>query len=293
MDGVDGVDGVGGVDSGELALARRERPVYDRYLIRERPGVRRFSQMLKQSIALAGLFVVLAAGAHAADLEGKVLRVGTDATYPPMETVDEATGEIVGFDVDMLTAVCDRINCVPQFVNTAWDGIFAALQQGEFDLVVSGVSITAERDQTMDFSEPYLVVSQAILVRVEDAELTADDFKMGGRKLAAQTATTNAQLAEELVGRDSVSLYDTFAGAILALQNADVDGVVIDGTSGAAYEQEFAGELTIGVTGLQADPLGIVFQEGDPLVDAFNEGLAAIKEDGTLDQLIANYWTTD
>ena len=249
--------------------------------------------MIKQSIALAGLFVVLAAGAYAADLEGKVLKVGTDATYPPMETVDEGTGEIVGFDVDMLNAVCERINCVPQFVNTAWDGIFAALQQGEFDLVVSGVSITAERDETMDFSEPYLVVSQAILVRVEDAELTADDFKIGGRKLAAQTATTNAQLAEELVGRDNVSLYDAFAGAILALQNADVDGVVIDGTSGAAYEQEFAGELTIGVTGLQAGPLGIVFQEGDPLVDAFNEGLAAIKEDGTLDQLIANYWTTD
>ena len=98
-------------------------------------------------------------------------------------------------------------------------------------------------------------------------------------------------MAEELVGRDNVSLYDAFAGAILALQNADVDGVVIDGTSGVAYEQEFAGELTIGVTGLQADPLGIVFQEGEPMVDAFNEGLAAIKEDGTLDELIAKYWS--
>ena len=66
--------------------------------------------------------------------EGQVLKVGTDATYPPMETVDEATGEIVGFDIDLLNAVCERINCVLQFVNTAWDGIFAALQQGEFDL---------------------------------------------------------------------------------------------------------------------------------------------------------------
>ena len=191
----------------------------------------------------------------------------------------------------MLNAVCERINCVPEYVNTSWDGIFAALQQGEFDLVVSGVSITAERDQTMDFSDPYLIVSQAILVRVEDADLTEEDFTAGGRKLAAQTATTNAQLAEELVGRENVSLYDAFSGAILALQNADVDGVVIDGTSGAAYEQEFAGELTIGVTGLQADPLGIVFQEGDPNVDAFNEGLAAIREDGTLDELIAKYWS--
>ncbi len=229
-------------------------------------------------------------GASAADLDGKVFRVGTDATYPPMETIDEDTGQIVGFDVDMLNAVCARINCVPEFVNTAWDGIFAALQQGEFDLVVSGVSITAERDKSMDFSDPYLVVSQSILMRVEDSGLTVDNFKMEGRKLAAQTATTNSQLAEELVGRDNVSLYDTFSGAILALQNADVDGVVIDGTSAAAYEQEFAGELTVGITGLQADPLGIVFQEGDPNVDAFNHGLAAIRDDGTLDELIAKYW---
>ena len=247
--------------------------------------------MLNKLVAAAGMLAISAVGAGAADLGGKVFRVGTDATYPPMELIDESTGEIVGFDIDMLNAVCERINCVPDFVNTAWDGIFAALQQGEFDLVVSGVSITAERDESMDFSDPYLVVSQAILVRVEDSGLTVDDFKLDGRKLAAQTATTNAQLAEDLVGRDSVSLYDTFSGAILALQNADVDGVVIDGTSGAAYEQEFAGELTMGITGLQADPLGIVFQEGDPNVDAFNEGLAAIREDGTLDGLIAKYWS--
>ena len=239
----------------------------------------------------ASALAISVLGASAADLDGKVFRVGTDATYPPMETIDEDTGQIVGFDVDMLNAVCARINCVPEFVNTAWDGIFAALQQGEFDIVVSGVSITAERDKSMDFSDPYLVVSQSILMRVEDSGLTVDNFKMEGRKLAAQTATTNAQLAEELVGRDNVSLYDTFSGAILALQNADVDGVVIDGTSAAAYVQEFAGELTVGITDLQADPLGIVFQEGDPNVDAFNDGLAAIRDDGTLDGLIAKYWS--
>ena len=61
-----------------------------------------------------------------------------------MEMVDEKTGEIIGFDVDLVDAICERINCVPQFVTTAWDGIFAALQQGEFDMVVSGVSITPE-----------------------------------------------------------------------------------------------------------------------------------------------------
>lgn len=238
----------------------------------------------------AALAAVLATGtAVAADLGGKVLKVGSDTTYPPMETIDEATGQAVGFDVDVMNAICERINCKAEFVTTAWDGIFAALQQGEFDMVVSGVSITEERDKIVDFSDPYIIVSQAVLVRVADKALTIDDFK-AGKKLAAQTATTNAQLAEDLVGRENVSLYDTFAAAVAALKNGDVAGVIIDGTSAAAYEQEFAGELIVGISGLQSDPLGLVFQEGDPMRDAFNEGLKMIQDDGTLDKLKAKYW---
>ncbi|MGI9485370.1 MAG: transporter substrate-binding domain-containing protein [Geminicoccaceae bacterium] len=248
----------------------------------------------RQIMALAlGAGMLLSGTSTAADLEGRVLRIGSDTTYPPMETVDEATGEIVGFDVDVVDAICERINCTPEFVTTAWDGIFAALAQGEFDMVVSGVSITEERDKIVDFSEPYLVVNQAILMQAETEGMTLDDLKQPGNKLASQTGTTNAQLAEDLVGRENVSLFDTFAGAVLALQNGDVHGVIIDGTSANAYEQEFAGELIVGIKGLNADPLGLVFQEGDDLVDAFDEGLAAIKEDGTLEELVGKYWTTD
>jgi polar amino acid transport system substrate-binding protein len=245
--------------------------------------------MIKRFVMAAIAVGMMAAPAFAADLGGKVLKVGSDTTYPPMETVDEATGQIVGFDVDVMNAICERINCKAEFVTTAWDGIFAALQQSQFDMVVSGVSITEERDKEMDFSDPYIVVSQAILLRVADKALTIEDFKKG-RKLGAQTATTNATLGEELVGRENMNLYDTFAAAVAALKNGDVDGVIIDGTSAVAYEQEFAGELVVGITGLQSDPLGLVFREGDPLRDAFNEGLKAIKDDGTLDKLVGKYW---
>lgn len=227
---------------------------------------------------------------HAADLGGKVLKVGSDTTYPPMESIDPASGQIVGFDVDMVNAICAKINCKAEFVTTAWDGIFAALAQGQFDLVASGVSITDERKQTMDFTEPYMVVSQSVLLRVADEGTTIEDIKTKGLKLAAQTATTNAALAEELVGRDNVALYDTFVAAVTALRNGDVAGVVIDGTSASAYEKEFAGELIIGISGLKSDPLGLVFKKGDALAAAFNEGLAAVKADGTIDKLTAKYW---
>jgi polar amino acid transport system substrate-binding protein len=149
------------------------------------------------------------------------------------------------------------------------------------------------RDKIVDFSEPYLVVSQAILLRAEDEGTTIDDFKTSGNKLAAQTGTTNADLAIEIVGRDNVGLYDTFSSAVEALRNGDVDGVIIDGTSATAYEQEFAGELVVGITGLNSDPLGLVFQEGSELVDAVNLGLQMIQDDGTLEALITNYWGTE
>jgi polar amino acid transport system substrate-binding protein len=245
---------------------------------------------MKKLVLSTAFSLLFATAALAADLGGKVLKVGSDTTYPPMETVDPASGQIVGFDVDLMNAICGKINCKAEFVTTAWDGIFSALQQGQFDLVASGVSITDERKQTMDFSEPYIIVSQAVLLRVTDEGMTIDDIKTKGLKLAAQTATTNATLAEELVGRDNVALYDTFAGAVVALKNGDVAGVVIDGTSAAAYEKEFAGELIIGIKGLQSDPLGLVFRKGDENVAAFNEGLKAITDDGQLDALKAKYW---
>lgn len=238
------------------------------------------------------LFALLLAAAFAqTDLEGRVVEVGSDTTYPPFETVNE-NGEIVGFDVDVVNAICERINCEAEFVTTAWDGIFPALAQGEFDMVASGVSITPERDEIVDFSEPYLTVDQAITTRVEDAMLTEEDFANPehGLILGAQLGTTNAQLGEELVGGERLRLYDTFNAAVLALRNGDVDGVIIDGVTAEAFAQQYAGELVVEITGLSSDPLGLVFQEGDPLLDAFNEGLAQIREDGTLQELVATWF---
>ncbi|WP_119274263.1 basic amino acid ABC transporter substrate-binding protein [Taklimakanibacter deserti] len=244
---------------------------------------------MKKYLLAAFTALLLTGPVLAADLGGKTLKVGSDTTSPPMEYVDQASGQIVGFDVDVVNAICAKLNCQVEFVTTGWDGIFAALDQGNFDLVASGVSITEERKKAMDFTDPYIVNSQAILVRVDDQALTVEDFK-SGKKLSAQANTTDAQLAESLVGKDKVAAYDTFSAAILALKNKDVDGVVINGANGAAYEKEFAGELVVGIKDLQSDPLGLVFRKGDEHVAAFNEGLKAIKDDGTLAQLIDKYW---
>lgn len=240
-------------------------------------------------IALA--MAALASGvSHAADLGGKLVKVGSDTTSPPMESVDPASGQIVGFDVDVVNAICAKINCQAEFVTTGWDGIFAALNQGSFDLVASGVSITDERKKAMDFSDPYIVNSQAVLMRVADQGISLDDFKAQGKKLSAQANTTDAQVAEGIVGKENVIAYDSFSASVIALKNKDVDGVVINGANAAAYEREFAGELVVAIKDLQSDPLGLVFRKEDANIAAFNEGLKMIKDDGTLDQLIGKYW---
>jgi len=236
--------------------------------------------------------LALLGSALAADLGGRVVTVGSDTTYPPFEFVAD-DGSIVGFDVDLVNAICERINCVAVFQTTAWDGIFPALAAGEFDMVASGVSITAERALIVEFSDPYHVVTQAVAVRVEDAGLSFDDLVADGSVIVgAQTGTTNAYFAEDAFGRDRLNLYDTFAQAVQGLLNGDIRGVVIDEVPADAFAAQYAGLLVVNIRGLGEDPLGMVFQIGSELVDAFNEGLAMIAADGTLDALKAKWFVT-
>lgn len=230
--------------------------------------------------------------AQTPDLGGRTLIVGSDTTYPPFETVNEQ-GEIVGFDVDVLNAICERINCVAEFRTTAWDGIFPALANGEFDMVASGVTITPERDRIVDFTDPYYEVTQAIAVRVEDEDLTLEDFESGDLVLGAQTGTTNAITAERIVGRERLRLYDNFNTAVQALLNGDVDGVMLDDVAAEAFVQQYAGDLVVNIREVESgDELGFVVPEGDPLVEDLNAGLAMIREDGTLDQLVQKWLVT-
>jgi polar amino acid transport system substrate-binding protein len=241
---------------------------------------------------LSGLTLLLGSLALAADLGGQELRVGTNATYPPFATVSES-GEIVGFDVDLVNAICERINCVPLIERVAPDMITASLNTDMLDFVASAVTITPERAEMMLFSDPYFTVEQSIITRVEDEHLDLAAFAADGSglRLGAQISTTNAETAEALVGRDRTEIYLEFNDAILALLHHAVDGVVIDGVSAEVFVQKNAGELTIAVHGVESDEqLGLVLRQGNPLVDDLNDGIRQLREDGTLDELISRWF---
>ncbi len=246
------------------------------------------------TLLIALLLAITAASAFAADLGGRTITIGSDTTYPPFETVN-SDNKIVGFDVDLMDAICKVENCVAKFQTTNWDGIIPAVNNGEFDMIASGMTITAERAKQVDFSNPYKSVDQAIAVRTQDAALTLKDFTDKGSKLVlgSQTGTTNAILAEKLVGRGRMQLYNDFNQAVQALLNGDVSGVVLDDVAAAAFAQQYAGKLVVSIRGVKSgDELGFAVPKGDPegLLPALNDGLAKLQANGTLDALTVKWF---
>jgi polar amino acid transport system substrate-binding protein len=228
-----------------------------------------------------------------ADLKGRMLKVGSDTTYPPFEFVDTKTNRIVGFDVDMVNEICKLINCKAQFITTNFDTIFVALAQKQFDMVVSGVTITDERKKTIDFSDSYLKYGETLLLRAGDTTVKSkDDLKNAKIIVGVQTGTSNEQTALKLVAdqKKQVKRFDTFDQAVAALIAGDVNCVEIDQPAALGYMATNPGKLQTIQDTFTSDDLAIAFQKGDKeLMDAFNAGLKAIRANGTYDKL-QDFW---
>ncbi len=226
------------------------------------------------------------------DLGGQEVHIGVENAYPPFNYIDEDTNEPMGWDYDACRAICEVINCTPVFVEAAWEGIFEATAAGEYDMVADGVTITAERDEIVDFSVPYMIIRQVILVRadeteiVDEASLVASDSPVG-----TQIGTTNEAVAIELVGEDRVQSFDVFDMPVQALIAGDVDAVVIDEEAAKGFvEQNPDAIMIVGDPLTGEEQLGFVFPPGSDLVEPVNYAIGVLEADGTLDALYQKYW---
>jgi len=223
------------------------------------------------------------------DLGGKTLVVAVENAYPPFNMIDEASGEGVGWDYDVVREICVRINCVPEFKEAAWDGIFPAMQAGEYDWLADGVTYTAERDEIVDFSIPYVTVGQVLLVRADETA-SLDDFKNDTTKvIGTQIGTTNEIVAHETFGAERTQSFEDFGAAVLALLSSDVDGVVVDTVTASGFMSENEGKLKIGGEITSDEQLAFVFPPGSDLVASVNAALQSMMDDGTLDTLNAKW----
>ncbi|MCS6906380.1 MAG: transporter substrate-binding domain-containing protein [Anaerolineales bacterium] len=226
-----------------------------------------------------------AGAAKLPDLGGRVITVAVENAYPPFNMIDQTTGEAVGWDYDAVREICRRINCVPEFKQAAWDGIFLAMQAGEYDMLADGVTITAEREEIVDFSIPYVTVGQVLLVR-EDETATIDEIKADANRLiGTQLGTTNEIVAKEHFPAERVKSFEDFGAAVLALLSKDIDGVVIDNVSALSFIKENPGKLKVAGQLTSDEQLGFVFPPGSDLREAVNAALQSMIEDGTLEAL--------
>ena len=215
---------------------------------------------------------------------------GSDATFPPMEFVD-AQKNVVGFDIDMINAVAKAGGFEASVKNTAWDGIFAGLTAGDYDAVLSSVTITEERKGTMDFSTPYVNAGQVIIVPKATTNVSKPD-DLVGKKVGVQIGTTG-DIAVAKIAKVTKKTYDEIGLAVEDLSIGRLDAVVVDSPIAANYvlqNDKYKAKLQIVGAPFTEEFYGVAVKKGNSKVlDLVNKGLAAIQKDGTLDKLKAKW----
>lgn len=245
--------------------------------------------------AAAGEETTTTEGSGLPDLEGRTVTVGVENAYLPFNYIPLGETEGTGWDYDAWAAICELLNCVPEFVEAGWPAVIDQVAAGEIDTAADGISITDERKEIVDFSNPYMTVTQKFVVQLDDDRYaTADDLIADTEAaIATQVGTTNYELAVELVGEDRIQAFDQFALAIQALIAGDVDAVIIDDAAGLGYIGENSESIKTIETPLQSDPLGFIYPLGSELVDPVNQAIAALADNGTLEELGRKYFGPD
>jgi polar amino acid transport system substrate-binding protein len=220
--------------------------------------------------------------------------VGTDAHYAPFEDVDPSS-RIRGFDVDLLNAIAAKSCFKVKFVDTPWDRLFASLQQGNLAILASSISITPDRLKMMDFSDPYFLSRQMIVVGKHEEDIRSFN-DIVDKRVAVQTDTTGDVFVQTLLGKDNprIHRFVSMSGALLSLESGEVDAVVGDSGLVTHYVKTHrqSGVYAMQDTG-QAAPeyYGFAVRKGNQaLLEQINRGLAEVKKNGSYDTLYRLYF---
>lgn len=218
--------------------------------------------------------------------------VGTDAAYAPFSSMNEQK-EAVGFEIDLIKAVAERAGIKIKVENTPFDGIFNALAQGDRDILISSITITDQRKQTVDFTDPYFEANQLIAVPLNSKVDKFADLKT--LKIGVQSATTGDEASQQLVGKNNpnVRRFESMPLAFQELEGGGVDAVVGDNGVVVNYVKNNAAKSFKIITDptFPKEYYGIAVKKGNTeLLEKLNKGLAEIKTDGTADKIYAKYF---
>jgi ABC-type amino acid transport substrate-binding protein len=221
-------------------------------------------------------------------IEEGILTVGTDLPYPPFEYREG--GELTGFDVEIMNEIASRIGLEAEYVDSPFDTIFTDLANGQFDVVISGATITPEREEQINFSEPYFNSLQALVVS-DDSDIASFDDLGDGDAVSVQSGTTGEIWAEENLQPNGVEIraFPEYPPVYNALEAGQVDGVVYDESSAIPETFNRPG-LEVVDTVDTGEAYGIaVDPANEDLLDAVNQALQDMVDDGTYDEIFGHY----
>ena len=244
---------------------------------------------MKKILAIALICMLSLTGMAMAE----TLKMGTNATFPPYEFYDDATGEVVGIDAEVAAAICAKLGCELEIVDMDFDAIIPAVTTGKIDFGMAGMTVTEERLQSVDFTTSYATGIQSVIVK-EDSEITSVDdlFAEGANhKIGVQQGTTGDLYCSwdiEDEGLGSVERYKNGTDAVLALTSGKVDCVVIDNQPALKYVEANEG-LKILDTEYAVEDYAIALAKDSELTEKINAALEELIADGTVQAIIDKY----
>lgn len=212
------------------------------------------------------------------------VRVATDATWPPFESINQNTQAIEGFDVDLLNAIAEKEGLQIEYINVAFDPLLVGIGQCQYDAAISSITIKDDRKKSMLFSDPYFAAGQIVTVRKDNTDIMGKD-SLKGKNVGAQIQTTGADEVAKIQGAN-LKIYDDISLAFKDLMNGQIDAIVTDNPLALIYVSTSSDKLKIVGKIFTDEYYGIaVCKTNQTLLSRINKGLAAVKAEGLIDQL--------
>ena len=239
-------------------------------------------------LALSVTFVFTACGSQSSSDEGGSYVAAMEPTFPPFDTTDD-DGNLSGFDVDLLNAIAEDQGFTVEWKNMEFDGLISSLQSGNIDIVASGLSITKERAEKVDFTDGYYESGLALSVAKDNDTITGIDDLNKDTIVGVQIGTSGAKKAEALKREGKIAEVKTYNGLDVTfkdLENGTIDAVINDLPVTKTYVSKQEDKLKIVGDTIDAEEYGIaVAKDNTELLDKLNAGLKNVKENGTYDDL--------
>jgi polar amino acid transport system substrate-binding protein len=229
-------------------------------------------------------------------IDSKYLKIGVDDSYPPMEYKDEKSNTI-GFDIDVAKEIARRLGKEPQFVSTAWDGIFSALNTRKFDCIISSMSMTAKRLEEFTFTKPYIATSQMIIVNPNVNSITKPE-DLAGKKVGCQVSTTAHEAAIKIQAKGTkfaeLKIYDQVIQPFADMKAGRLDAIIVDEVVGLYYIGLDKANFKSASAKLTNEPIGVCLKKGNTvLADKIQKAIDAMVADGTMKQISLQWFNAD